>query len=116
VIQEVAATIMGVLVEPAYGVSYAGDEFVLVLPGGDKEKALEVIRELQERILQTNYLSAEGLKVNISASFGLATCPEDAADVNGLLAEADRALFDAKGRGRNGVGVIRRGVSTIWQA
>jgi diguanylate cyclase (GGDEF)-like protein len=116
VIQEVAATIMGVLVEPAYGVSYAGDEFVLVVPGGDKEKALEVIRELQERILQTNYLSAEGLKVNISASFGLATCPEDATDVDGLLAEADRALFDAKGRGRNGVGVIRRGVSTIWQA
>ncbi|MGE5312067.1 MAG: diguanylate cyclase [Nitrospirota bacterium] len=116
VIQEVAATIMGVLVERAYGVSYAGDEFVLVLPAVDKEGALEVIRELQKRILQTNYLSAEGLKVNISASFGLATCPEDATDVNGLLAEADRALFDAKGRGRNGVGVIRRGASTIWRA
>ena len=116
VIQEVAATIMGVLVETAYGVSYAGDEFVLVLPAVDKEKALEVIRELQERILQTNYLSAEGLKVNISASFGLATCPEDATDVNGLLAEADRALFDAKGRGRNAIAVIRMGASTIWQA
>ena len=115
VIQEVAGTIMGALVEPAYGVSYAGDEFVLVLPAVDKEKALEIIRELQERILQTHYLSAEGLKVNISASFGLATCPEDATDVTGLLAEADRALFDAKGRGRNAIGVIRRGASTIWQ-
>jgi diguanylate cyclase (GGDEF)-like protein/PAS domain S-box-containing protein len=116
VIQEVAGTIMGTLVEPAYGVSYAGDEFVLVLPAVDKEKALEVIRELREGILQTNYLSAEGLKVNISASFGLATCPEDATDVKGLLAEADRALFDAKGRGRNAIGVIRMGASTIWQA
>jgi diguanylate cyclase (GGDEF)-like protein/PAS domain S-box-containing protein len=115
VIQEVAGTIMGALVEPAYGVSYAGDEFVLVLPAVDKERALEVIRELQGRILQTNYLSAEGLKVNISASFGLATCPEDATDVNGLLAEADRALFDAKGRGRNAIGVIRMGASTIWR-
>jgi len=116
VIQEVAGTIMGALVEPAYGVSYAGDEFVLVFPAVDKEKALEIIRELQERILQTDYLSAEGLKVNISASFGLATCPEDATDLNGLLAEADRALFEAKGRGRNAIGVIRRGASTIWQA
>ena len=116
VIQEVAGTIMGALVEPAYGVSYAGDEFVLVFPAVDKEKALEIIRELQERILQTDYLSAEGLKVNISASFGLATCPEDATDVNSLLAEADRALFEAKGRGRNAIGVIRRGASTIWQA
>jgi diguanylate cyclase (GGDEF)-like protein/PAS domain S-box-containing protein len=116
VIQEVAGTIMGALVEPAYGVSYAGDEFVLVLPAVDKAKALEMIRELQERILQTDYLSAEGLKVNISASFGLATCPEDATDVTGLLAEADRALFDAKGRGRNAIGVIRMGASTIWRA
>jgi diguanylate cyclase (GGDEF)-like protein/PAS domain S-box-containing protein len=115
VIQEVAGTIMGALVKPAYGVSYAGDEFVLVLPAVDKEGALEVIRELQDRILRTNYLSAEGLKVNISASFGLATCPEDATDVKGLLAEADRALFYAKGRGRNAIGVIRRGTSTIWQ-
>lgn len=115
VIQEVAGTIMGALVEPAYGVSYAGDEFVLVLPGVDKEAALVVVRELQKRLLQTNYLGAEGLKVNISASFGLATCPEDATDVNGLLAEADRALFDAKGRGRNAIGVIRGGASIIWQ-
>jgi diguanylate cyclase (GGDEF)-like protein len=106
---------MGALVEPAYGVSYAGDEFVLVLPAVDKEGALEVVKKLQDRILRTNYLSAEGLKVNISASFGLATCPEDATDVKGLLAEADRALFDGERRGRNAIGVIRRGTSTIWQ-
>jgi diguanylate cyclase (GGDEF)-like protein/PAS domain S-box-containing protein len=116
VIQEVAGTIMGVLVEPAYGVSYAGDEFVLVLPAVDKEQALEMIRELQDRILQTPYLSSAGLQVHISASFGLAAYPEDATDVTGLLAEADRALFDAKGRGRNAIAVIRRGTSTIWQA
>jgi len=115
-IQEVAGTIMGALVEPAYGVSYAGDEFVLVLPAVDKEKALETIRELQKRMLKTDYLAAEGLKVNISASFGLATSPEDATDVAGLLAEADRALFDAKGRGRNAIGVITKGASIIWQA
>jgi diguanylate cyclase (GGDEF)-like protein/PAS domain S-box-containing protein len=113
VIQEVAGTIMGALVEPAYGVSYAGDEFVLVLPAVDKEVALKTIREVQKRILQTPYLSSEGLKVHISASFGLATYPEDATDVTGLLAEADRALFDAKGRGRNAIGVIRRGTSIV---
>jgi diguanylate cyclase (GGDEF)-like protein len=82
----------------------------------DKEKALETIRELQARILRTDYLAAEGLNVKISASFGLATCPEDATDVTGLLSEADRALFDAKARGRNAIGVIMRGASTIWQA
>jgi diguanylate cyclase (GGDEF)-like protein/PAS domain S-box-containing protein len=115
VIQEVAGTIMAPLVEPAYGVSYAGDEFVLVLPTMDKEKALETIRELQRRILETDYLTSEGLKVNISASFGLAAYPEDATDVTGLLAEADRALFDAKVRGGNAIGVVTKGASIIWQ-
>jgi diguanylate cyclase (GGDEF)-like protein/PAS domain S-box-containing protein len=115
-IREVAGTITGALVEPAYGVSYAGDEFVLVLPAVDKEQALEKIRELQDRMLQTPYLGSEGLQVHISASFGLATYPEDATDVTGLLAEADRALFDAKGRGRNAIAVIRKGAPTIWQA
>jgi diguanylate cyclase (GGDEF)-like protein/PAS domain S-box-containing protein len=114
VIQEVAGTIMGTLVPPAYGVSYAGDEFVLVLPTVEKEKAFETVRELQERILRADYLTAEGLKVNISASFGLATYPEDATDVTGLLAEADRALFDAKARGGNAIGVITKGASTTW--
>lgn len=116
VIQEVAGTIMVALAEPAYGVSYAGDEFVIVLPAADKGKALEIIRELRTRIAETDYLAAEGFKVHISASFGLATCPEDATDVAGLLAEADRALFDAKARGRNAIGVITKGASTIWQA
>jgi diguanylate cyclase (GGDEF)-like protein/PAS domain S-box-containing protein len=115
VIQEVAGTIRGALVEPAYGVSYAGDEFVLVLPAVDKEQALPMIAELQGRILHTPYLSSEGLKVHISASFGLATYPEDATDLTGLLAKADRALFDAKGRGRNAIAVIRRGASIIWR-
>jgi diguanylate cyclase (GGDEF)-like protein/PAS domain S-box-containing protein len=115
VIQEVAGTIMGALVEPAYGVSYAGDEFVLVLPAVDKELAVTLIGELQARILQTPYLSREGLKVHISACFGLATYPEDAIDVTDLLAEADRALFEAKGLGRNAIGVIRRGAPTIWR-
>jgi diguanylate cyclase (GGDEF)-like protein/PAS domain S-box-containing protein len=114
VIQEVAGTIMGTLVPPAYGVSYAGDEFVLVLPTVEKEKAFETVRELQERILRADYLTAEGLKVNISASFGLATYPEDATDVTGLLAEADRALFDAKARGGNAIGVITKGAATTW--
>ncbi|OQX01117.1 MAG: hypothetical protein BWK80_60655 [Desulfobacteraceae bacterium IS3] len=40
-IQEVAATIRETLTEPEYGVAYGGDEFVVVLPGYDKQQAIE---------------------------------------------------------------------------
>jgi len=36
--------------------------------------------------------------VSLSASFGIATFPDDASDVTGLLALADRAMFDRQGK------------------
>jgi diguanylate cyclase (GGDEF)-like protein/PAS domain S-box-containing protein len=47
VIQEVAATIRSCLPDRAWAVAYAGDEFVIVLPGVPGAAALEKAREIQ---------------------------------------------------------------------
>jgi GGDEF domain-containing protein len=52
---------------------------------------------------QTVYLSNHGHQVSLSASFGIATFPEDAGDVTGLLALADRAMFDVKEKGKDAI-------------
>jgi two-component system, cell cycle response regulator len=104
VIQEVAATIRAALVEPAFGVAYAGDEFVMVLPGFDKARALALAEEVRARVAATTYLAAatrEG--VRITASFGVAVHPDDAADYESLMTLADQALFAIKRRGKNAV-------------
>jgi diguanylate cyclase (GGDEF)-like protein/PAS domain S-box-containing protein len=104
-LQEVAGTIQSVLIEPAFGVAYGGDEFVVALPGFTKKQAAKKAREIQTRMRKTVYLSSQGFKVKLSASFGIATFPEDAADRTALLALADKAMFAIKKRGKNAIGI-----------
>jgi diguanylate cyclase (GGDEF)-like protein len=90
---------------PAFGVSYGGDEFVVVLPGMGKRQALHKAEEIRQTLSQTSFLTNRGLQVQLQASFGVATYPEDATDRTGLLALADQAMFNVKRRGKNAVGV-----------
>ena len=102
-IQEVAATIRDSLEEPEYAVAYAGDEFIVVLPGCGQEAATGRAEAIRLRILKTVYLRGQGLEVRLKASFGIATFPDHADDMTGLLAAADRALFGGKEKGRDAV-------------
>ncbi len=104
-LQEVAALIRQCVSAPAFGVSYGGDEFVVVLPGLGKRQALNTAEEMRRTLSQMQFLANRGLQVHIEASFGVATYPEDATDRTGLLALADQAMFDVKRRGKNAVGV-----------
>ncbi len=102
-LQEVAAVIRDTLEEPAFGVSYGGDEFVVVLPGHTKDQALEAARGLRRRMIETVYLAGSGRNIRLTASFGIATVPDDAGDVEGVLALADKALFSVKQGGKDGI-------------
>jgi diguanylate cyclase (GGDEF)-like protein len=95
-IQEVAGAIQEFVKEPAFAVSYAGDEFVFVLPNMDKPAAEELVRKLQDHMAATAFLSHRGLSLALSASFGVASYPEDGQEPRALLAIADDALFKVK--------------------
>jgi diguanylate cyclase (GGDEF)-like protein len=104
-IQEAAATIRESIREPAFAVAYAGDEFVIVLPGMDPSQAVECAGSIREQMNGALYLRGEGINVKLRASFGVGTFPIHAEDVTGLLAAADRALFDIKVTGKNRIGL-----------
>jgi diguanylate cyclase (GGDEF)-like protein/PAS domain S-box-containing protein len=108
-IQEVAATIRSCLAGPAWAVAYAGDEFVVVLPGVARPAALENAGEIRARIKETAYLAGTGQPVHMTASFGVATYPDDARDLEGILALADQALFAVKRGGGNGIAAATSG-------
>jgi diguanylate cyclase (GGDEF)-like protein len=102
-LREIAATIRATLEEPAYGVAYGGDEFVVTLPGFDKLQALQLADEIRIRIKETTYLQNANLNIRVSASLGIATFPDDARTLTDLLALADHAMFSVKERGKDSI-------------
>ena len=107
-LKEVAETLKECLVKPSFGVAYGGDEFVLVLPKIGKNSALEHVQKIRKLMKETVYLTKKDLNVHMSASFGVATYPDDAVDSVGLLALADEAMFHIKSSGKDAVGISRR--------
>jgi diguanylate cyclase (GGDEF)-like protein len=103
VLHEIAATIRGSIQEPAFGVAYGGDEFVVVLPDMSKAAAYRKAEDIRIQINETPYLSDYGHNIHVGISLGLASFPEDAEDSQKLLALADGALFQIKAGGKNGV-------------
>ncbi len=82
---------------------YGGEEFCVVAPETDTNGALALARSLREAIACTPIATESG-KLDISVSIGISNCPAAVnCDLNGVLAEADAALYEAKQTGRNKV-------------
>lgn len=102
-IAELAEIVMTLLPEGCYGVSYGGDEFVLVLAGHGREEGAQVAEKIRRAIERASFLSFCDLSVHITVSCGVATYPDDARTLTELLGNADHALFETKRRGKNQV-------------
>ncbi|HTL55266.1 MAG TPA: GGDEF domain-containing protein [Candidatus Limnocylindrales bacterium] len=100
-LREVAQTVARVLQEDDRLVRYGGDEFIAILPRQSKEEALLKVSRMKQAITSTRFLQKEGVNAHLTASFGLASFPDDARDKRELLAEADRCLFQSKTSGKN---------------
>ena len=103
-IAEVADTIKELINEPAYGVSYGGDEFVIVLPATKKNKALEKAENIRATIAATPYLVNLQEPIHLTVSCGVATFPDDGDSIKDILGLADKSLFAIKASGKNRVG------------
>lgn len=85
---------------------WAGDEFLLVLPGSGQAEAVEVADRLRNLVKQTNASLKDVLEFELHISLGVAGMqsvqPDDS--LHALLANADAALYAAKQEGRDRVG------------
>jgi diguanylate cyclase (GGDEF)-like protein len=86
---------------------YGGEEFLLLLPEADEEGAHAVADKLRRVIAESpvEIENADGSSTTVllEVSVGVASWDPTMTEAEDLYAAADRALYEAKGRGRNRV-------------
>lgn len=79
-----------------------GEEFGVLLPGADLERALEVAERMRQAVQSQEMVTPAG-RVRVTCSFGVATMSERDVSTDHFFRRADQALFAGKAKGRNRV-------------
>ncbi|MBI4803367.1 MAG: GGDEF domain-containing protein [Elusimicrobia bacterium] len=85
-----------------FAARYGGEEFAVILTGVNKAEASAVAEHLRQT-LESRHFSFGGKASRVTASFGVAEFPSEAAISSQLVRAADERLYKAKQDGRNRV-------------
>lgn len=84
---------------------YGGDEFILLLPETSKQECVDTCIRLRAKLREHSFDMGAGLELHVSASFGVATYPDDGISAQKIISAADDAMYNVKAEGRDGVAV-----------
>jgi len=87
---------------------WGGEEFLIALAQVPLEGALALAERQRAAVEATPLVLSDGRLLELTISIGVATAATADASPEELVAAADRALYEAKGAGRNRVAVTRR--------
>ena len=102
VLRRVGEILNSSVYETDFVARYGGEEFVVILPRAESAGALRKAEAIRGAIGSEKFMIAFE-SVSATVSIGMAHFPRDASDPDDLIAQADRALYEAKARGRNQV-------------
>lgn len=84
---------------------YGGEELIVVLPETDRLEALILGERIREKV-EALALKRDDDTISLTISGGVASFPVNATDQAGLIACADKALYQAKGAGKNSIALF----------
>lgn len=87
---------------------YGGDEYVVLLLEATSVTGAMTAERIRKRIEQKSFRTEEGKSVNVTASIGVAACPEHGMSKEVLLKMADQSMYRSKHGGKNRVFVMNR--------
>lgn len=79
---------------------FGGEEFLILLPEIDLQETQRAAERLREALEHTP-LRWDGRDLRVTASWGVAACPDAGIEPSELLRATDSALYQAKASGRN---------------
>lgn len=105
VLRRLAACCAGAMRQTDLFARIGGEEFAVLLPRTRQEDALSLLERLRARVAGLQVELPEAV-LNVTVSIGLASPGAWTPEINGVLREADEALYAAKREGKNRV-VVR---------
>jgi len=102
VLRGAAESISTVSRDSDFAFRYGGEEFLILLPGADRNKA-ELVAERLRQEMSRCAVEVDGQRVDLSASLGVVQCQPEQMSWEECVALADSALYEAKRGGRNRV-------------
>jgi len=85
---------------------FGGEEFAIILSQTQAATAHAIAQRIRNRLAKTSF-TFDDRQLQVTASIGLATCPEASSIfTSNLVKRADRALYQAKRTGKNKVCVL----------
>ena len=81
---------------------FGGEEFCVGIVGMDKKKVYDFACELLVRVEKAKIILRQQ-ETSVTVSIGVAAFPKDAKDEDELILKADKAMYEAKQKGRNRV-------------
>jgi two-component system, cell cycle response regulator len=100
VLREFASVLRATLRESDLAGRWGGEEFLLLLPGADGEGGALLADRVRRGLAERTFLGKDGAAFTVTCSFGVAQ-HATGGDERELFANADRALYRAKRRGKN---------------
>ena len=109
ILKEVAKCILSSIREPDLAFRYGGEEFAVLLPASDVS-AGKVVAERMRFLIEHCPFKIDQHVLQMTVSIGVASWPASAESIKEIIAEADKALYEAKRGGKNNVVVrVREG-------
>jgi diguanylate cyclase (GGDEF)-like protein len=84
-----------------YAARWGGEEFFIFLGNATEAQATDWVDHLRLAVAQMEYPLTKEQNIKITASFGIAFCPDSHAMLHTTIEKADLALYQAKAAGRN---------------
>ena len=78
-----------------------GEEFAIMLPETDSERALEIAGRLCQAVAAAEVSKEDATSLRFTTSIGVASLEEGDLHIDAIINRADRALYKAKHAGRN---------------
>lgn len=102
VLSEVGAIIRDTIRGADVAARYGGEEFLAYLPENGRSGAHQAAERIRTAI-KDHIFAADGPRIQMTVSIGIALFPEHGRDLESLVSHADKALYQAKQSGRDRV-------------